>query len=123
MDELNLEDYGYVMPDYQVGPQVGGTYNVPASAQPNNTPWDSAGGTVGQYGGDVLGILSKGIGAWSQYQNNQQLLDYKRYEATAGGVFAQGRPNQIQTATVTARASSPMLMILLVAGAVLLLRK
>ncbi len=123
MDELNLDDYGYVMPDYQVGPQTGGTYNVPASAQPNNTPWDSAGGTVGQYGGDVLSILSKGIGQWSQYQSNQQLLDYKRYEATQGGVFAQGMPNQMQTATVTARASSPLLLIALAVGAIVLLRK
>ena len=126
-DEYSLADVmaGYTMPDYGVGPTNAGTYNVPASAQPVNTQWDSAGGTLGQYSGDVFTILSQGIGAWSQYKRNDQFLDYQRYEATQGGVYQQGRPNQVPLgATVTAGASiSPLTLMLIAGGAYLLLRK
>jgi hypothetical protein len=115
---FDIEDYG-------VGPTDNGTYNVPSAAQPVNQQWDTGGGTLGQYSGDVFSILSQGIGAWSQYQGNQQLLDYKRFEATQGGVFMQGSPTQVPLAgTVTARATISPLMLMLIAGAaVLLLRK
>ncbi len=108
-----------------VGPTNAGTYNVPAAAQPVNRQWDSAGGTLGQYGNDVFAILAQGIGAWSQYKRNDQFLDYQRYEATQGGVYQQGRPTQIPfDGSVQARAAfSPLTLILLVGGAVLLLRK
>lgn len=119
-----LDSSGYVMPDYDVGPQNNGTFSVPRSAQPTNTPWDSAGGTLGNYGNGVLGILQQGIGAWSQYQRNNQFLDYQRYEATSGGVFTQGRPNPMPiSAQVSARTSNPMMLILIVGAAILLLRK
>lgn len=125
-DGLNLDAYGYQTADYgSVGPTNDGTYNVPDSAQPNNTPWDAAGGTLGQYSTkDVIGLLRDGIGAWSQNKRNNQFLDYQRYEATQGGVFTQGRPNPGQAgAVVTARASGNPMTLLLIGGFILLLVK
>lgn len=125
-DSLDLGAYGFEPVDYTVGPTNNGTYNVPSSAQPSNTPWDAAGGTLGQYSAkDVIGLLRDGIGAWSQNKRNNQFLDYQRYEATQGGIYQQGRPNAYPTsAVVTARASgNPVMLILLIGGAMLLLRK
>ncbi|MYM39656.1 hypothetical protein [Duganella qianjiadongensis] len=123
-DQLDLAAYGFVPETYDVGPTNDGTYNVPTAAQPNNQPWDAAGGTLGQYSTkDVIGLLRDGIGIWSQNKRNNQFLDYQRYEATQGGVFTQGRPVGTR-ATVTAQASgNPTMLILLIGGALLLLRK
>jgi hypothetical protein len=109
-----------------VGPNNNGTYGVPASAQTSNQPWDSAGGVLGGYSKEIFGILTQGVGAWSQYKKNEQFLDYQRYEATQGGVYQQGRPNPIPYPVQTVPAAmgiSPVVMILLIGGAVLLLRK
>lgn len=121
-DADGYDQNGYY--DLTVGPTNNGTYNVPAAAQPVNQQWDTGGGTLGQYSGDVFTILSQGIGAWSQYMGNQQLLDYKRFEATQGGVFQQGKSTQIPLGgTVTARASfNPLTLMLIVGGVFLLLR-
>lgn len=121
-DALAGSDY------YQsVGPTNAGTYNVPLSAQPANRQWDTGGGMLGQYGDEVLGILAQGIGAWSQYKRNDQFMDYQRYEATAGGVYQQGRPNPgyppAASVGVSAGGTSPLMLILLIGGAILLLRK
>jgi hypothetical protein len=119
---FSTPDYGVDF-GYGVGPQSDGTYQIPNNAQPSNQQWDTGGGTRGSYGGDVLGILRDGVGAWSQYQRNNQFLDYQRFEATQGGVFRQGAPNQY-TGAVAARATiDPMLLILMAGAAYLLLRK
>lgn len=125
-DQLDFLETGYETPDWSVGPSNDGTYNVPDTAQTSNRPWDSAGGTLGQYGGDVWQVLSQGIGVYSQYKKNQQFIDYQRYEATQGGVYQQGRPTNGYQAGVAVRANAqgnPLLLILLVGGAILLLRK
>lgn len=125
-DDINLEDsWSYDGGGLSsVGPNNNGTYNVPSSAQTYNTPWDAAGGGLGQYGNDVFQVLQQGIGVYSQYKKNQQFLDYQRYEATQGGVYQQGRPNPTTGAVVQARATgNPLMLILLVGGVILLLRK
>lgn len=120
-DQLNAS--GYVMPTYDVGPQSDGTVMVPNNALPTNQQWDTGGGSLGQYGSQVFGILRDGIGAWSANKRNEQFLDYQRYEATQGGVFRQGAPNQY-SGVVQARASvDPMMLLLIVGAAILLLRK
>lgn len=115
-------DYG---PELNVGAQSDGTYSVPAAAQPNNVAWDTGGGFLGQYGDDVFSILREGVGAWAQYQRNNQFLDYQRFEATQGGLYRQGVPAGQMRANgaVQVSGNNNMLMILLVVGAVLLLRK
>lgn len=127
MDEDSLAD-ALAASDYyssgNVGPQNNGTYSVPSNAQPVNQQWDTGGGSLGQYGNQVFGILRDGIGAWSANKRNEQFLDYQRYEATQGGVFRQGAPNQQYTGTVAARTNiDPMMLILMVGAAVLLLRR
>lgn len=125
-DQLDLSSVGYEMPDWSVGPNNNGTYNVPDTAQTSNRPWDAAGGSLGNYGGDVWQVLSQGVGVWSQYKKNQQFIDYQRYEATQGGVFQQGRPAGSYQTGVAVRANAqgnPLMLLLLIGGAVLLLRK
>lgn len=108
-----------------VGPQSGGTYLLPDAAQPANRPWDTPGGTLGQYGGDVLNILKLGVGAWSQNQARQDFLDYKRFEATAGGVYQQGqRAGGVDAqGRVVVQGNNNFLLIMLAVGAIILLRK
>lgn len=106
-----------------VGPQNDGTYGVPDAAQPINQPWDTGAGTLGNYGSDVLGILKYGVGLAAQNYNNRQILDYKRFEATAGGAFQQGQPANVRVPGALGFSMSPLLLIMLVGGAVLLLKK
>lgn len=73
-----------------VGPQADGTYNYPDAAQPNNQPWDTSGGANGNYGPQVLDVLKYGVGVWQQDQSRKDFYDYKRFEATNGGLFQQG---------------------------------
>jgi hypothetical protein len=102
-----------------IGPQYDGTYSVPSSGVPANTPWDAAGGNTGNYGSDVLNVLKLGVGAWSADRANTQLLDYKRYEATNGGVYQQGSPAQIAAQASVTRSLMPLLLIAIVAYVVL----
>lgn len=76
--------------DSAVGPQTDGTnvYSPIASTIP--TPADTAGGAPAQYGSAILDIFKTGIGAWSTANANAQLFDYKRFEATNGGLYRQG---------------------------------
>jgi hypothetical protein len=128
-EEFSLSDVlrqsDYQQADWDVGPQNDGTYTIPDSAQPVNQQWDTGGGQSGNYGGQVLAILQQGIGAVSQYKKNQQFLDYQRYEATSGGVFAQGRPNPMLMPQAQANVSlfgNPVVLLMVVGVAVLLLR-
>jgi hypothetical protein len=73
-----------------VGPQPDGTYNYPDAAQPNNQPWDTSGGANGAYNSQVLDVLKYGVGVWQQDQSRKDFYDYKRFEATNGGLFQQG---------------------------------
>lgn len=112
--------------DPTVGPQTGGTYSLPDAAQPNNTPWDTPGGSSGQYGANVLDILNRGIGAWSQDQTQRNFIDYSRYEATNGGIFQQGYgafPGVRGGVAVQAGGNGNMMLLILIAGAFFLLHK
>lgn len=115
----------YSEDDWQtVGAQSDGTFVAPTSVTQTSSPWDTPGGVPGDYSG-VIDILKTGIGAWSAYKGRQQMIDYQRYEATNGGLFPTGYPNQQATANgrVAIQGNTNMMMILLVVGAFLLLRK
>lgn len=45
----------FINTDGSVGPQSDGTYSYPGTSQPNNQPWDAGGGSLAQYGSDILG--------------------------------------------------------------------
>lgn len=98
-----------------VGPQTDGTYSVPQTAQPVNDPSNTAGYSAATpaWVGDVL---TKGIGVLGQYLNTSQLIDYRKAEATNGGIYYQGRPALFNT--VNGQAQPNMTFWLLVLGGV-----
>lgn len=109
--------------DTSVGPQNDGTYSAPTAAQPANQPWDTSGNGTGDYSKTVLDVLKLGVGAWSQNRSQQNLLDYRRYEATAGGVFQQGAPVQFGVPGAVGLQMNGTLLLLLAAGAIFLLAR
>lgn len=74
-----------------VGPQSDGTF-LPSDTSIIPQPADAAGGAPAQYGQQVLDLFKYGISAWSQSDARQQLFDYKKFEATNGGLYQQGAP-------------------------------
>lgn len=101
-----------------VGPQSDGTYAYPGAAQPANQPWDVGGTASGNYSQQVLDVLKFGVGVWQQDQARQEFYDYRRFEATNGGLFMQGR--QALPLTVQRGKSSQVLLWLALLGIVII---
>lgn len=73
-----------------IGPQDDGTLllsDIALMPQPN----DTAGGIPATYPQGILDIFKYGVGVWQQQANQSAILDYKRFEATNGGLYQQGR--------------------------------
>ena len=102
------------------GPQVDGTYNIPSTAQQTNNPSNTAGFPSLSSAG-ALDFLRFGVQSITDTWKFNQVMDYKRYEATNGGVYQQGSP----AAVAAARASQGNLLLigLAVAGFLLLTHK
>lgn len=115
MSDLTLGDWGTEDTLWGVGPSNDGTYGIPTNAQPVNQPWDIGGGSLGQYSGGVFDLLKMGIGAWSSNKQQSEMLDYKRFEATQGGIFQQG---QAAAQYAIQRQSSSSLMMFALIGVV-----
>jgi hypothetical protein len=98
-----------------VGPQSDGT-NIPALTGTNLQPTDAGGGAPADYSQSVIDLFKTGIGAWTATQQNQQMLDYKRYEATAAGLAQQGRPISATVGGTTASISTGSLLTLAIIG-------
>lgn len=97
-----------------VGPQSDGTYSYPANSQPNNQPWDTSGGANGNYSQQVLDVLKFGVGTWQQDQSRKDFYDYKKYEATNGGLFQQGAfAGGLRTTPASAKPLTLAAMVLL----------
>lgn len=104
---------------YGIGPQSDGTNNqAPAAVQV--TPVDAGGGPAGQYSRDTLDIFKYGLGIWNSQVQQSNMLDYKRWEATALGINAQGQPAAYGAVRVQGQANSTMLILIAVAAFVLL---
>jgi len=95
---MSLGDWGATPADNNwaidgsaVGPQTDGTYAIPDLGQ-SIQPADAGGGLPADYSSGVLDIFKYGVGVWQQQQNQSQLLDYKRFEATQKGLVQQGQP-------------------------------
>jgi hypothetical protein len=99
---------------FSIGPQNDGTYNTPVTALPINQAVDTGtGSSVGQYAPSVFALLNNGLSAFTSIYNTNAMLDYKRYEATQGGIYAQGQAaSGIAQAQIAAVNSNKMLMIL-----------
>ncbi len=107
-----------------VGAQSDGTYNVPDIAI-TAQPTDAGGGGLGQYSQQILDVFKIGVGAWSANQQQQNLLDYKRYEATNAGLYQQGTAAGLRIGSngATIGISSGMVMMVVAGMALLLLTK
>lgn len=108
-----------------IGPQNDGTYVQPSAAQPNNQPWDTSGNAAGNYSRDVLDVLKFGVGVWQQNDARNQFYDYKRFEATNGGLFLQGRFAGVGTGGMPLAinpAKSQTLLLLMALGVILLIK-
>lgn len=120
MDDITSYDYGNAFDlGGGAGPNSDGTFNVPLAAQPTNQPWDIAGGQSGQYGSAVMDILKYGIGAWSSTRQTQNMLDYRRFEATNGGTFQQGQAANVQAV----QRQNSLIPLLLIGGLIFILVK
>ena len=82
-----------------VGYNMDGTFGVPVEAVQVNDPSNTAGYPTSTDSG-ALDVLKYGIGIVADTWKFNQALDYKRFEATQGGLFQEG-----QSATVPRVAS------------------
>jgi hypothetical protein len=73
-----------------VGPQSDGTNFQSFAAYPPS-PTDAGGGPPADYSATVLDIFRTGINAYTASANQQAVIDYKKFEATNGGLYQQGR--------------------------------
>lgn len=103
------------------GPQTDGTYSYPSAAIQTNDPSNTAGysASTPAWVGDVL---KSGVGVLGQYFQQGQMLDYRRFEATAGGLYRQGYP-ALLSRNGQAQVNSPLLIALILGGVFLLARK
>lgn len=116
-------DFGAGMNGVGVGPQADGTYSYPDAAQPSNQPWDVGGTASGNYGQTVLDTLKFGVGVWQQQNKQNAFYDYKRFEATNGGLFQYGRFAGMNGVPLRVNpAKSGTLLVLLALGAILLIK-
>ena len=115
LDSIAPGEWGPIDPWGVVGPQSDGTV-MPSPTAVMSQPQDTSGGQPAGYSQTVLDIFKYGIGTYASLQMAKQQPDYKRYEATNGGLFQQGRPANIAQAN-TGGASN--LMLLAMAGVVI----
>lgn len=92
-----------------VGPQTDGT-NLLSVISTVPTPSDTAGGAPANYAQPILDLFKFGISAASAANSQQQILDYRRFEATNGGLYQQGRGAAMPSARTGGSMSSLMMM-------------
>ena len=92
-----------------VGPQTDGT-NLISGTAVVVSPTDTAGGQPANYEQNVLDIFKFGVQAWSDSNARQQMFDYRKFEATNGGLFQQGRIAQMPAAAQAGGISGTVMM-------------
>lgn len=107
--------------EVSAGPNIDGTFTTPGAAIIPN-PVDAGGGAPASYSKDILDVFKFGVSAYSQQKQQQNLLDYKRFEATQTGLWMQGRPALFSQ---SAQGGTGNLVVLaaIVIGAVVLLQE
>lgn len=93
-----------------IGPQTDGTNTPSPTAATIPKPTDTAGGSPANYTQAVLDIFKFGVGQYSATVQQQNMLDYKRYEATNGGLFQQGKSATLPAAAAGGKTSGLVLM-------------
>lgn len=110
---------------YDVGPQPTGEFIPADTGLPQ--PVDVGGTAPATYSNTTLDIFRLGIGAWSQNQQNKQLLQYAQYQTTGNGLNQSGQVAGTTGQTVRAVSgnilSNPIVLLLIVGGVYLATRK
>lgn len=100
-----------------VGPQTDGTYGSPVVAP---QPADAGGGGAASYSSQILDVFKYGVGAYASLQQQQNMLDYRRWEATGGNLTQQGAARPGQTAGGAGMSQGMLLLIGVVVVALVL---
>ena len=95
--------------DTSVGPQTDGTNVYAPIASTIPTPADTAGGAPAQYSSQILDLFKFGVGVAQQQANLNAAFDYKKFEATNGGLYQQGKSASMPSAA-TGGSSGLVLM-------------
>ena len=96
---------------------------LPPPAAVTVRPVDAGGGPPAQYGAQVLDIFKYGLGVWNAQQQQQNMLDYRRWEATQFGAMVQGKPAIVATSGGQVLGGISGGMLLVVGVALLLVMK
>ncbi|WP_417284670.1 hypothetical protein [Comamonas sp.] len=105
-----------------VGPQTDGTV-LPSYSATTPAPTDAGGGAPTNYSQTVLDVFKIGVGAWSANAAQQNMLDYRRWEATGGGLYQQGAVGYPRPGTINPRMSGNTILLLVGMVAALMLVK
>lgn len=124
---MDMQDYfdvgGETAYDFgSTGPQTDGTYDIPESALQVNDPSNTA-GYPSSNDSDLFSILKFGVGAATDIYKFNSGLDYKRYEATQGGIFEQGRASSVPRIASGKISISYVLIAVAAVGVLLLLTR
>ncbi len=116
---VGVDEYGdltLILDDSVPGYQTDGTFVTPAAAQQVNNPANTA-GYSSPMSDSTLKLLTQGISTLGTLGSQAMMLDYRRYEATNGGLFMQGYAANGMRATQV----SPNFSALLILGAAIVL--
>ncbi|WP_426303892.1 hypothetical protein ACN9MJ_12795 [Acidovorax facilis] len=105
-----------------VGYNFDGTYSAP-DVSIVAAPVDAGGGPAGSYGSAVIDVLKFGVGVWNQREARQDMLDYRRFEATQRGAYQQGQPALTFTSGGNVLGGASGIVLIAFVAAFLLLRK
>lgn len=124
MDETTFDPWNFSDPSMDVAPwadagyQSDGTFVTPYTAQQTNVPAGTAGYSA-PMSKQTYGLLSQGLGVLGSSINLAQVLDYKKYEATNGGLFMNGQGAYGRGQVVNPNYS---MLILLMMGAIFMMK-
>lgn len=103
------------------GPQSDGTYVTPSTAQQINNPANTAGNSS-PMSTQTYNLLTQGINGAFNLAALSQMVDYRKYEATNGGLFMQGQGAYLPRAGAPVLNPNMTMMLLLFAGVVFLMK-
>lgn len=103
------------------GPQSDGTYVTPTTAQQINSPANTA-GFGSPMSAQTYGLLTQGINGAVNLLALDKMVDYRKYEATNGGLFMQGQGAYMMNRSGSVLNPNMTMMLLLFAGVVFMMK-
>jgi hypothetical protein len=100
-------------------PSVQDALFLPPQSSLPSQPVDTAGGSPGNYGAQIMDLFKFGIGAWQSNQAQSNAIDYKKWETTAGIATQQGQISANAVNRTQAAAPSSMGTMMMIGGLIL----